>query len=271
MFLVQQVQVRVATIPAGKDPCDFCLSEGVGALERLVSEAPDAIQYAWDRHRSELESAWANPAERRRVVEDFLRLVVTTSTYGAIDEVRRGQLAQHIAHMLNVTAGDLQELMRRLGRRTRPQASGQGRQEPPDEGLSARAERDVLEVLLNRPALFDGVAERLDPRDFGHPQLRAIAEVVWRLGEAGRCDFQNLLSVEALAEHGALLADLATAGEKRGNYERTLQGAAEAMLYRRARTEFQQVKANGYSDDTLRRISQADPLRLDPLRRPTIR
>ena len=270
MFLAQQMSVRVATIPAGKDPCDYCLAEGPEALTRLVDQAPDALEYAWARRQEQLAAAGANLADRRRVIEDFLRLVAACSNYGAIDEIRRGQIAGHIGHMLNIPLLDIQRLMQRLGRRARAERTA-GRQ-PEDLGqwLSVLGERQVLEVLLNSPELFDSAAERIDPDDFADEDLRAVAQCVWKLGAEGNCGLENLLSNESMAPHGALLADLATAGEQRGNFHQTLQGAVEDMLRRRNSSELQELKSRGYDGDaTLRQIQQR--LGSDLRRRPQVR
>ena len=253
IFLAQRLHVRVATIPAGKDPCDYCLAEGAGAFSALVDAAPDALQYVWRRRQAQFEAAEGQPAERHRIVEDFLRLVVESAAYGAIDEVRRGQLAQHIGHMLNVDARDLQQQMRRLSRRVRrdgPAAEGQGQAVE----TGHLAERQVLEVLLNVPESFDGVAERIDPGHFRSTALRQIAEVVWQLGQAGRLSLDVLLSMEQMSAHGRLLTDLAEAGRRRQNFAETLGKGVEDILYRRQREDTQELKANAVDDESLREL-----------------
>ena len=268
-FLAQQVHVRVATVPGGMDPCDYCLAEGPEAMRALVAAAPDAIEYAWQSRQAELAAAGGRPADRRRVIEEFLRLVVTSSSYGAIDEMKRGELAQHIGHILNVPPRDLHQMMHRLGRRGRTQAS---QTRPDDQTIEALAERHVLEVLVCSPELFDTAAERIDPSDFTVPNLRLVAECIWRLGRAGRFEVDSLLSAEELGEWGGLLASLATAGEARGNYENTLDGAVDKLLYRRSLEEYHEVKSDGLdADETLREIHRRLPSHPDqPRRRPTI-
>ena len=256
IFLAQQVNVRVATIPAGKDPCDFCLAEGPDALRAAVADAPDALQHIWQRRQEQLTAAGSSLADRRRVIEDFLRIVASSQTYGAIDEVRRGQLAQHIAHMLNIPAADLQQQMRRLTRRVRrPKARQVGRgQSPPPPQPVIRAERHVLEVLLNEPDLFDAAAERISPADFTDQDFRAIATCVWTTAQSGEIAVEDLLAREELADMGALLTELAGAGERRGNYQETLSGAVDLMVYHREHDEMRKLKADGLSDETLREI-----------------
>ena len=268
-FVAQQVHVRVATIPSGKDPCDFCLSDGPDAMRELVAGAPDAIEYAWRRRQAELDAAGARPADRRGVIEEFLRLVVTSSAYGAIDEMRRGELAQHIGHILNVPPRELHQMMHKLGRRGR----SAGAAEPQGPHVSGdRAEKHVLEVLVCDPDLYDVAAERIDPGDFTDADLRAVADCIWRLGAAGRFDVDSLLSAEELSEYGPLLASLVTAGQARGNHENTLNGAVDKLVHRRGLDEYRRVKANGLdADDTLREIVRRLPTHPDqPTRRPTI-
>ena len=258
-FLAQQVHVRVATIPAGKDPCDFCLAEGAQAFGKLLDEAPDALEYIWQRRQAELEAAGGNLADRRRAVEDFLRLVAQSHAYGAIDAVRQGQLAQHIGHMLNIAPTELQQQMRRLSRQVRPAAARpvEPRQGPAAAPTAAtRPQRHVLEVLLNQPDLFDEAVERIGPGDFTDPDLRCVAQAVWSAGQEGNIAIDQIASREEVAHLGGLISDLATAGEDRGNYDQTLRGAVDAMLHQREKQELQQIKSQGLTDDAMREIQR---------------
>jgi len=251
-FISQRFHVRVATVPAGKDPCDYVLAEGGEAFGRLIAQAPDALKYAWDRCYGSYAAAGARPADRTKIADEFLRLVASSAAYGAIDEIRRGELAQHIGHMLNIPPADLQRHMRRLARQTPRQRLGGA---PDRTAETARlAERHIVEVLLNRMDLFDSVAERLDPSAFTSPPLRAIAERLWKLAAEQRLSLDELLACEEVAAQGALVADLAAAGEQRENYEATLAGAVEDLLYRRYRHELEELKAGGFSDETLETI-----------------
>lgn len=278
MFLVQQMHVRVASIPEGKDPCDFCMARGGQAMRELIDSAPDALAFVWNRRLDQYLQAGGNLADRRKVMEDFLRLVVSSSVFGTIDELRRGQLAQHIAHILNISAGDVQQLMREQARMI-PRASAPSAARSADSGASQRvhlgndghlSQRQVLEVLLNRPDLFDQAAERIGVEDFGEPLLARVAREVWKLGLAGKLSMDELLPLESLADCGDVVAELATAGESRGNHEATLQGAVDHLAYCRQRRSDQAIRSGGLTEDTLRHINQSH-LRPDVRRFPKIR
>jgi len=59
-----------------------------------------------------------------------------------------------------------------------------------------------------------------------------------------------------MSPYASLLADLAFAGEQRGNYEPTLAGAVEHLLRRRDQSEIRQLKSGDLTDDQLRQLGQ---------------
>jgi DNA primase len=261
LFLAQRVHVRVATIPAGKDPADYVLAEGAEALQQLIDAAPDAMEYVWQQRYAAWQEAGANPSQRGRVIEDFLRLVVTSSAYGAIDETRRSMLAQHIAHVVHVPELDLQRQMRQMQRKLQPASAAR-----PDEPIPAGApqrtgpgvnpERVVLEVLLDEPELFDDAAERIDPAMFGDAMLRALAERVWALGLEDRLSMDELLGDEQLASAARLVTDLAWQGQQRGNHRASLTDAIQRILERQERGRLSKLKSNLDDDQALRTLQE---------------
>ncbi len=273
LFLQQQVNVRIAKIPDGKDPADFVLAHGAQALQELVAQAPDALAHVWQL-RSQAIQQGSSLVERRRQVDEFLRVVATSEAFGTIDEVRRGQLAHHIAHLLNIPVSDLQMQMRKLTRRLDRRPAGSG---PPDgpgvlasRGPQDLAQRQILEVLLNEPDHFDSVAERIDPADFSTGPLQRIARAIWSLAAEGHLRLEELISREELSDLASIIVALADAGSHRGNYERTLTGAVECILYRRGRMEIEQLKASAQGDDDMLRQLQTRLRRADLRKRPRI-
>ncbi len=256
VFLAQRLHVRVASIPSGKDPCDYTLAEGGDGLRTLIEQAPDALEYAWQRRQAAWLDAGGNLADRRRLVDEFLNLVVSSATYGAIDAVRRGQLAQHIGHLINIPAADLQQQMHRLARRIRRSSqTTQAAASAPTSNADV-TERQILEVLLNCPDLFDTANERVGPEDFTDAGLKPVVEAVWQAGRDGRLNLEELLAKGELVALGGVLTDLATSGQRKGNYEPTLNEAVEHMLYRRDRQDMQQLRTADKDDKTLRELSR---------------
>ncbi|MCD4669846.1 MAG: hypothetical protein K8S14_05320, partial [Actinomycetia bacterium] len=170
--------------------------------------------------------------------------------------------------MLNVSPRDLQQQMRRLSRRVRKPIRRDEPSAAPASAAQAQSqhERQILEVLLNRPDLFDNAAERIDPPDFTDPNFRAIAECFWAMAQNGDVPVEQFVARQEMAEFGPLLTELITNGEDRENYEQTLNEAVEFIMYKRNRDQIRKLKSVSLDDETLRKIGehhrQADPRRM---------
>jgi len=263
LFIAQEVNVRVAAVPDGKDPCDYVLAAGADAFRRLIAEAPDALEYVWQRRSGELADG-ATLVQKRRAAEEFLRVVATSTAYGAIDPVRQGLLVNRLAHMLGVRAEEVTGQMRRFARRV-PTASGQPAEpaepqptEPPGGGGPMRlaaAQRRVLEVLIAQPEFFEQTAGRIRLEDFTDPVLAAVARVVWQFGNEGNLDIESLLNLEAGPEWGRLVTDLATVGQDRGNHAATIAGAVEWIEHDRRQRDLSTSRDDD-DDDWLRQFTE---------------
>jgi hypothetical protein len=138
----------------------------------------------------------------------------------------------------------------------RPTASADADATSADGNGTLCAQRHILEVLLNRPDLFDSIVEQIFPEDFADSRMQPIAQEVWARGLAGRLATEDLIASEAMSDSGPLLAELIELGRRRENYEQTLAGAVEFMLYCRNRQQMQRLKSPGIDDDVLRQIAQ---------------
>jgi DNA primase len=276
LFLTQRVNVRVATVlqadegePQVKDPYDYVLAAGAEAMRALLGSAPDALEYAWSRRRDQYLRA-PTLAGKRTVVEEFLRLVVSSAAYGAIDTLRQGLIVGQIGELVGLPPAQVGEQMRRMARRVgRASAAGQttgGSAESAD-----RSERWLLGVLLNEPALFKSLPEELNPGMFDSPALKAVAEQVWHLAAEERLDLAALLGTLEVQQWGRLVTDLQIAAEKLGNYEGALAGAAEGILRRHRRGQLAELKARRGPGDAelMRRISE-EGRKPDRRRRPRL-
>ena len=264
LFIAQQVNVRVAAVPDGKDPCDYVIAAGATAFRQLVDQAPDALAYAWQQRSAEY-AAGGTLVQKRRAAEEFLRLVVNSSAYGAIDSVRQGLLVNQMGQLMGMSAEELSGQVRRLVRQI-PTASAASPGEPLPGGLAA-VRRRILEVLIVEPELFDQAARHVAAEDFvADSILSGVAGEVWRLGGEGELSLESLLRVEAGPEWGRLVTDLAVAGERRGNYAATLAGDVEMMERRHHRRELDQLRRIG-DDSSLRELTERLK-KPDPRRRP---
>lgn len=272
LFLAQRVNLRVATIPnvgpAGesvKDPCDYVLAAGGEALKKVLDAAPDALEFAWTRRREAYHAA-GTIAEKSQIAEDFLRLVVSSAAYGAIDSLRQGLLANHIGELIGLSPAEVGRQMQRLARTVRrpgvglpPSAAGE--QTAQAENSTDRAERWILAALLNQPDIFHSVCDRVEPGDFRSPSLRAIAQRIWDLGTAGQLSVTALLAGDESLEWAEKITDLHLSGQERLGHEQTALEAAEDLLRRRRQDELAELKSKAIAEpdkkDALQQIQSA--------------
>ena len=80
MFVAEQLDLRVASLPAGLDPADYVQQRGVDAFRDLVEQAPDALQ-----HKLQAVTAGLDPADlhgAHQALEDVLRMLAAAPRLG---------------------------------------------------------------------------------------------------------------------------------------------------------------------------------------------
>ena len=230
LFLGEELDVAIATLPGGLDPADLLAQEdGLERWNRALAEARDALDYLLDRVRDEMAEQ-DTVTGRQRAAERFLQRLGELGFHN-LTPVRRAMVLQRLAELLHMREAEVEAALSRYG------SGGRGGRKPEggNEGAASatpakrkaleRAERQVIGALLRDPELFhrplaDGLAldEALTPAELVTPDPgRAYQRLYDRLAEdrpvslAGFC--------RELAEAGEEeLARLATAAE--GEIER---------------------------------------------------
>lgn len=241
--LRHRVDIGIATVPDGLDPCDFLVAYGKEAFEQLISKAVDVVTLQWQQlqERFSVEQGWA---ARRTAVEQFLQTIAMAAWAGHLSLVDRGLLVNRLTSILGLDARQIDaELTRRI--RAIQKDGPVSRPEGPDsmqinQDLLASAQREVLEVLLNAPQLYERVRDSINLDDFQDPGLRPTAALVFGyLGQMDRADGQAGLPKALIArtdsvEIASLIAELAQVGERKGNFQARLDGALEVLINHRS-------------------------------------
>jgi DNA primase len=239
--LSQHLDIKLAFVPQGKDPCEFVLAAGKEGLDEVIEQATDVLQYKWDRLR-ETFAADDTLAGRKAAVDEFLQAVALGFGSNNLPVLEGGLIINRLARMIGL--GET-ELRRELARRIRPssQPAGAGGSESGGlqttdwgQGLCAGAQREILEVLLNEPGFFYGVEPTIAPDLFDVPVLSEIASIVL---DAIRSDEDFSLSgvlarVESV-QVGERIVELQRIGEEKGNYASRLADALEVLRRRQER------------------------------------
>jgi DNA primase len=251
IFFDQKLDVRITAVPEGKDPCDYLLLKGKEAFESIIAQATDALEFKWAHTMDRVEGTDNLPA-RNRAVNEFLALAARSIGRNPSDAIARGLILNRLAKLVNVSPEEIHTRFSQLQRRIATRRLS-GRNETVDSTTEAvaqcfdsrmRSEREILEVLLNRPDLLDA-AKKILPRteDFSDPVLAAAAGYLWRLNpQESSVTLASIMSQCEDVTLCDLMTDLAENGAARGNYENTLAGAMNNLAHLRERAERAQIR-----------------------------
>ncbi|HET6202861.1 MAG TPA: DNA primase [Planctomycetota bacterium] len=267
VLLAEDLEVRVAVVPEGKDPCDFVRARGGAAFADLLGGAADFFEHALAG--LEAREDLASVPGRVRAADALLVLLAKVSS-----PVRRGEYLKRIASRLLLSASDLDrrlgDLLDRASRpAARPPTPGSPPAQPPRDA-QMRAEEDCLRCCVQDPGAFPAVAAVFGTETFTDPWNAEIYRAMATLEERGEeVEAGRLMLV--LAGHpararvagwlAAPLAQLPAALHgsleflRRARAGREAEGFAEA--YRRARLASDPVAERGALEALHARMREA--------------
>jgi DNA primase len=186
IFVRNDLELQVASLPEGLDPCDLLTQKGPEPFRSALTKAVDVLEFklnrVWAREGTSVEG-------RRRAIDAVLGiLALAPKTRSVKLELMVNRIAGRAGLKEETVWSRLDEL--RGAARDRPGTQGQGLPAPeqPQEtrqGPAAIHEVELVEVLLAEPALVKNAQAALDPARIEHPGLRRLVEELFLLLEEG--------------------------------------------------------------------------------------
>lgn len=246
IFVSQEVDLAVATLPEGLDPCDLLIQEG-GAerFQKVLAGAVDALDFKLSQLLS--SEAVQGVEGRRRAIDAVLGIIALAPEIpGHAGGVKRDLVVNRIAHRLGIeertVRARLQELRRQKPEERRPPGPEAG--EEKREAPAVPRERQLLQVVLAEPGLVPDAAREIRPEEIQHLGLRRLLAGLYTLQTEGEtADLDGLrprmMDVPRLAE-----AALALQEQGRGVPDRAacLRGLAAEFRRLRELPEKQELK-----------------------------
>ena len=215
VFVSHDVDLGVATLPEGLDPCDLLVAQGPEPFQKALDAAIDVFEF-------KLQRVWATGAQggvegQRRAVEQMLEILARGPEERS---VKLELMVNRIAHRLNLKEETLWSRLKEL-RASRRGSADRTEAKPQEEERSAPAARHevlLLEVLLAYPGLVGRARAEIKLDDIEHPGLRLLLDCLYRLEAEGkqadldhlpgRLDNERLLTTaRKLRERGLEVAD----------------------------------------------------------------
>jgi len=245
--LSQRIDIKLASVPQGKDPCDFLLAAGKDRFQQLADNGVDVFHFKWSRLLQTFSSD-DTLAGKKAAIEEFLQTVATALWAGKLPAIDRGLIVNRLSKIIGLDTKEVSvELSKRLARiaKTASYNAKEQKSQAVDwgHGLSATAQREILEVLLNEPKLFETVKEKITPDLFDVPLLKQTADVLFEaLNADSNTSLAQILAKVESVELGNCIVELAQAGEKKGSFNQRLNDALDVINRYQAQKKKNQLK-----------------------------
>lgn len=191
IFASHDVDLAVATLPAGMDPCDFLRAHGPGPFREALTRAVDALEFKMNQALAQPD-ADSVPGRIRAVDAVLGVLALAPEMPGQAGAVKRELMMTRVAQRLGVRE---ETAWARLGElRARRRATPAVQRATAEQKAPAPArERELLQVLLGEPNLVARAAAEVKPQELEHPGLRRVLEGLYALeAEGATPDLEHL-------------------------------------------------------------------------------
>ncbi len=257
--LAQRIDIKLASVPEGKDPCDFLLAAGKEGFERLIDEAVDVFKFKWDRLREKFATD-DTLAGKKSAIDEYLQTIATGLQAGKISDIDLGLRVNQISRIIGLDSRQINaELNNRLRRAQRAASYGSRSENVPGvdygQGRFAAAQREVLEVLLNEPKLYETVKQKITADVFDVPILGQVAEILFETLDGDvNASLTEILARTESVELGNCIMELSADGQKKGNFESSLAGAVSAIEQYTAQKQDGLTESTEDQSEFLRRV-----------------
>ena len=189
VLLGGDLEILVATLPAGQDPCDFIVASGGDAFRKRIQEARGFFEYRLALARSQYDTATIEG--RMAAFRDVMELAV-----GVRDEAKRDVIVRHSAQELGISENAAWDYVRR---NWTPRTAGRAkaRQAEPRARLSAEQTlpAELLGLLLENPALVPAAAARVDVEELKDcPERQVLGRLLRQRAGEGAPDVGRFVS-----------------------------------------------------------------------------
>ena len=173
-LLAEGLRVRIALLPTGEDPDSFARQHGADAFTELTDKAINLIEFQiqaaiqqQDIHRIDVKA---------RVVKELAQTLLSVN-----NRMERNEYVKYAAKELHVEEAVLWQALRDAGlketstpRQMRQVRTASGKLTP-----RAQIERQLIEALIQSPALIPHIKPQFDYQSFTEPSFVKIAQLLW--------------------------------------------------------------------------------------------
>lgn len=207
LFVAAQMNLRVLTLPAGMDPCDYLSQQGSEPFQALVDEAIDALE-----HKIRVSCRGFDPLldthRAHKALEEILATIALAPRASiSSDEslqLRQTQVLTRLSRHFQVAEPELRQRLKQL--REKPQTdAARWLKADATTGVALEKQyrftdlsvmdRELFEILFLQADLVPLALERIAPNQLNSDCARAVLATYQRLEMAGdSLEFSSVLS-----------------------------------------------------------------------------
>lgn len=194
LFVGAKVDLRIITLPGGADPADFVAEHGREALEKLVAEAPDAL----DHKLATLTQGVDLTHDTHRATAALEKMLAVLARGGDPNDLRAAQMLVRLSRTFAIPTEDLRnQLVQRIRQASRrnslPQRHQDGR--VPTQAAAAEvaplapisgADQELFEIMIGYPESVAQAIELIDPQWLTSNTSRMLMRAYQQLELQGR-------------------------------------------------------------------------------------
>lgn len=259
--LSEKVDLQLAFVPEGKDPCDYLLEAGAEAFQQVIDTAQDVLEFKWQVLEEQLASG-QSLTDRTEAIRQFLQTSASAISARSVDSVSRAVLLSRLGEVMKMPPSRIeQELVKIQKQQARSERKDEGRSLPgavmDSNDLVTRAQREIIETLLREPGCFAEVQSKLAACDFGpDSRMKEIAEAVFAVFEeqASELSLSSLYGRLESPEAAYLLSEMDESAAQKENLRDQLVQAVQTLQQQKHRLRFDQMKQKLNKDEQLKEM-----------------
>ncbi|MBN2372782.1 DNA primase [bacterium] len=242
LFIDQGIKVKVAVLPAGRDPDSMIRDEGKEGFALILKEARPFIDFLLHMHEI---TGKLGVQEKARKMENIIPFLANMK-----DPIERDGYIHYIAHKTEISEDALRQSIRQgMGTRKKVKPDGTRAEDISSQENGRSTERLLIQLALEMGNPSQAILQNVGEADFKDPDLRALAGMIldrWRRGVSIEPS-RFLMEVEN-ENQKRLITQVMVAGEC---FEDTVQAVQDCIR------RFQQEKINRQLKDIKERLDSA--------------
>lgn len=245
-LLATGLRVRVALLPKEEDPDSFARQHGAAAFTELTDKAINLIEF-------QIQAAIQQQNIHRADVKAQVIKDINTTLLNITNRVERSEYVKYAAKELHVDVSVLWHELRDLGLKEAPAPYRTRRNRTAPKKLSPRAqiETQLIEALIQSPALIPYIKSQFHYKDLTEPHLVKIAQLLWEAcTENEGVDIQNLISKCSDEKLRGLISNALLRKMPPSNLQTRVEGCLKKLIHFLLQDIEQRVRSHALAEGT---------------------